>query len=47
VRRDHALIQLLDPSFDKSTLNPGYVKGCVPGVRENGEKPLYTLDRVL
>jgi cyclic beta-1,2-glucan synthetase len=36
VRRDHALIQLLDPPFDTSDLNPGYVKGYVPGVRENG-----------
>jgi len=36
VRREHALIQLLDPPFDKSNLNPGYIKGYVPGVRENG-----------
>jgi cellobiose phosphorylase len=36
VRRDHALIQVLDPPFDKSALNPGYIKGYVPGVRENG-----------
>ncbi|HEU4793556.1 MAG TPA: protein ndvB, partial [Nitrolancea sp.] len=36
VRRDYALIQLLDPPFDKSHLNPGYIKGYVPGVRENG-----------
>jgi cellobiose phosphorylase len=36
VRRDYALIQLLDPPFDKSNLNPGYIKGYVPGVRENG-----------
>ncbi|PKN34158.1 MAG: cyclic beta 1-2 glucan synthetase [Deltaproteobacteria bacterium HGW-Deltaproteobacteria-19] len=36
VRRDHALIQLLDPPFDTSDLNPGYIKGYVPGVRENG-----------
>ena len=36
VRRDDALIQLLDPPFDKSGLNPGYIKGYVPGVRENG-----------
>ena len=36
VRREHALIQLLDPPFDKSKLNPGYIKGYVPGVRENG-----------
>jgi cellobiose phosphorylase len=36
VRRKDALIQLLDPPFDHSPLNPGYIKGYVPGVRENG-----------
>jgi cellobiose phosphorylase len=36
VRREHGLIQLLDPPFDKSEMNPGYIKGYVPGVRENG-----------
>ncbi len=36
VDREHALIQLLTPPFDKSDLNPGYIKGYVPGVRENG-----------
>ncbi|MDR7305790.1 GH36-type glycosyl hydrolase domain-containing protein [Rhodoferax saidenbachensis] len=36
VRRDDALIQLLTPPFDTSDLNPGYIKGYVPGVRENG-----------
>ena len=36
VIRNHALIQLLNPPFDKSDLNPGYIKGYVPGVRENG-----------
>jgi len=36
VRRDAALIQLLEPPFDQSPLNPGYIKGYVPGVRENG-----------
>ena len=36
VRRDAQLIQLLDPPFDKSELEPGYIKGYVPGVRENG-----------
>jgi cellobiose phosphorylase len=36
VRRDAKLIQLLDPPFDKSDLEPGYIKGYVPGVRENG-----------
>lgn len=36
VDREANLIQLFDPPFDKSTLNPGYIKGYVPGVRENG-----------
>ena len=36
VRRDHGVIQLLDPPFDRSSLEPGYIKGYVPGVRENG-----------
>ncbi len=36
VRRKEKLIQLLDPPFDKSDLDPGYIKGYVPGVRENG-----------
>ena len=36
VRREHSLIQLFDPPFDKSPLDPGYIKGYVPGVRENG-----------
>ncbi len=36
VSREHGLVQLLDPPFDTSDLNPGYIKGYVPGVRENG-----------
>ena len=36
VRREAQLIQLLDPPFDQSSLEPGYIKGYVPGVRENG-----------
>ncbi|MGB5200663.1 MAG: glycosyl hydrolase family 65 protein, partial [Sedimenticolaceae bacterium] len=36
VRREHALVQLLDPPFDKTDMDPGYIKGYVPGVRENG-----------
>jgi cyclic beta-1,2-glucan synthetase len=30
------LILLFTPPFDKSKLNPGYIKGYIPGVRENG-----------
>ena len=36
VRTEAKLIQLLDPPFDHADLNPGYIKGYVPGVRENG-----------
>jgi cellobiose phosphorylase len=36
VHRDSGLVQLFEPPFDKSTLNPGYIKGYIPGVRENG-----------
>jgi cellobiose phosphorylase len=36
VRRDAGLVQLLRPPFDKSALDPGYIKGYLPGVRENG-----------
>nr|MDQ3025135.1 cyclic beta 1-2 glucan synthetase [Pseudomonadota bacterium] len=36
VRGDDALIQLLTPPFDRSGQYPGYIRGYVPGVRENG-----------
>jgi cyclic beta-1,2-glucan synthetase len=36
VDRKHALVKLFDPPFDKAVPNPGYIKGYVPGVRENG-----------
>ena len=36
VRKQDKIIQLFDPPFDTSDLNPGYIKGYVPGVRENG-----------
>jgi cellobiose phosphorylase len=36
VRTDDGLIQLFDPPFDKGSLQPGYIKGYVPGIRENG-----------
>jgi len=36
VRRREQIIALLDPPFDTSDLEPGYIKGYVPGVRENG-----------
>lgn len=36
VDREAELIRLLTPPFDRSEQNPGYIKGYVPGVRENG-----------
>ncbi|NRP74509.1 Cellobiose phosphorylase [Ensifer psoraleae] len=36
VRPEDRLIQLFDPPFDKGPLQPGYIKGYVPGIRENG-----------
>ncbi|MFC3109781.1 GH36-type glycosyl hydrolase domain-containing protein [Undibacterium arcticum] len=38
VRRKGALIQLLDPRFDQFEPNPGYIKGHLRGVRENGDQ---------
>ncbi|HEU4830480.1 MAG TPA: glucoamylase family protein [Gemmatimonadales bacterium] len=36
VREDARLIMLLTPPFDETPLDPGYIKGYLPGVRENG-----------
>ena len=36
VREDARLLMLLTPPFDKTPLDPGYIKGYLPGVRENG-----------
>ena len=36
VRWDDGLVKLLTPPFDRMDHDPGYIKGYVPGVRENG-----------
>jgi len=36
VRRDAEIVLLLTPPFDRMAHDPGYIKGYVPGVRENG-----------
>jgi len=36
VREDARLLLLLSPPFDKTPHDPGYIKGYLPGVRENG-----------
>jgi cyclic beta-1,2-glucan synthetase len=36
VCRDAGLIKLLTPPFDRTPNDPGYIKGYLPGIRENG-----------
>jgi cyclic beta-1,2-glucan synthetase len=36
VSDEEALVRLLTPPFDHTSHDPGYIKGYVPGVRENG-----------
>jgi cyclic beta-1,2-glucan synthetase len=36
VKRADNMVLLLTPPFDKTPLDPGYIKGYPPGVRENG-----------
>lgn len=36
VDREAGIIKLLTPPFNEGYLEPGYIKGYVPGVRENG-----------
>jgi cyclic beta-1,2-glucan synthetase len=38
VRRDDGLVLLFTPPFDQTALEPGYVKGYPPGIRENGSQ---------
>ena len=36
VLRDERLVLLFTPPFDQGPLQPGYIKGYIPGIRENG-----------
>jgi cyclic beta-1,2-glucan synthetase len=36
IRRDEGLALLFTPPFDRTVLDPGYIKGYPPGIRENG-----------
>jgi cyclic beta-1,2-glucan synthetase len=36
VRRGDGLVLLFTPPFDRAPIDPGYIKGYVPGIRENG-----------
>ena len=36
ISRENGLALLFTPAFDKTSLEPGYIKGYPPGIRENG-----------
>lgn len=36
VDKENKIIKLFDPPFEKSVINPGYIKSYPPGIRENG-----------
>lgn len=36
IDKENGIVKLLDPPFEKGKLEPGYIKGYLPGVRENG-----------
>lgn len=36
IKKPEGMVLLFTPPFDKTSLDPGYIKGYLPGVRENG-----------
>ena len=36
IDKENKIIKLFDPPFEKTDLNPGYIKSYPPGIRENG-----------
>lgn len=36
IDKENGIIKLLDPPFNKTKIEPGYIKSYLPGVRENG-----------
>ena len=36
IDKENKIIKLFDPPFEKSSINPGYIKSYPPGIRENG-----------
>ncbi|MBC8062787.1 MAG: cyclic beta 1-2 glucan synthetase [Clostridiaceae bacterium] len=47
VKEDKGMVLLLTPPFNKSALEPGYIKGYVPGVRENGGQYTHSVTWVI
>ncbi len=46
IRRDEGLALLFTPPFDRTPLDPGYIKGYPPGIRENGGQYTHAADLV-
>ena len=46
VRPRDSLILLLIPPFDRTHHDPGYIKGYLPGIRENGGQYSHAALRV-
>ena len=38
VQKEDNLVLLLTPPFDRTSIDPGYIKGYIPGIRENGSQ---------
>jgi cyclic beta-1,2-glucan synthetase len=47
VRRASQVILLLTPPFDRTALDPGYIKGYLPGIRENGGQYTHAAEWVV
>ena len=47
VRRASQVILLLSPPFDRTGLDPGYIKGYLPGIRENGGQYTHAAEWVV
>ena len=41
IEQENGIIKLLDPPFNKTKIEPGYIKAYLPGVREN-RRTIYT-----
>ena len=41
IDQENGIIKLLDPPFNKTKIEPGYIKAYLPGVREN-RRTIYT-----
>lgn len=47
IKENKGMVLLLTPPFYKSNLEPGYIKGYVPGVRENGGQYTHSVTWVI